>query len=444
MKNKQKPTMKLFNNYLSASCNSYYSDTAQKVYKQEKFMENMNILNNKTGQIAKMSSDFIATRKNSAIWHNAVSTHLNKINKDKIAIFITLTLDSPYHKFIAIKDKDNNDKVRFFKNKNYNPELSINDGYKLLNSTFRYIYNNFKPFGNDKKLRLDYFRVIEPHKDFTPHLHALIYIDEIHLEAFRKHFDRIREFNKVGSQYDYTVIEDTISATSYIMKYVKKSLFAKREEDIFVLYGWATANKIKMVTHSQISVPRYVFDKVARNIKLDFGMEKYDIIQNLLDNVSFDIDYVKEKEVVRTREHKAMQKDLYKLYIRMKIKIIKVFKDDFLDRCSLKKGDTFSKLLSKMDLEKFPFYDMMKYEYNEFNNFEYRVDLYYLKRTYDFQSYYLQKGEDYFAELYNNFVYENIYTTSNSYTVEEAVLTLNSDGTIIYDSKDFELLTYRY
>ena len=56
-------------------------------------------------------------------------------NDDYLAIFLTLTTPSRFHKYSSMTNK---------LNPKFDKTLTINDAYKLLNSSFREIYKNFK------------------------------------------------------------------------------------------------------------------------------------------------------------------------------------------------------------------------------------------------------------------------------------------------------------
>ncbi|MFX4233201.1 replication endonuclease, partial [Aliarcobacter butzleri] len=100
-------------------------------------------------------------------------------NNDYCALFLTLTLDSPFHQF---KENENKELI---KNSKFTKGNTVNLGYKVLNAFFKSLYKDFKV--NNQFVKIEFIRVFEPHADFTPHLHSLIYIKKEHLNLFEKY-----------------------------------------------------------------------------------------------------------------------------------------------------------------------------------------------------------------------------------------------------------------
>ena len=106
----------------------------------------------------------------------------NKIIEEKgfSTLFLTLTLSSSFHKYSKTSKR---------KNPKYNESCTIESGYKLLNDSFREIYKNFRVNRQFKKIY--YCKVFEPHKNFTPHLHAILYVKSEFKEALIQHIKNI-------------------------------------------------------------------------------------------------------------------------------------------------------------------------------------------------------------------------------------------------------------
>jgi len=167
--------------------------------------------------------------------------------------FITLTLDSPFHHRSKIKSKDfvfdsDDDRIFF--------------GYSLLQSCFRSVYRDFKI--NRKYVKdLKFARVIEPHKDFTPHLHALVYVPVGLEDNFLNHFENVlNNYQKkgIGKQFKIEKLRDTKSGSIYITKYMRKYM-TDRSFD-----GWKRKHKIRVFTCSRLPIPRYVFKIISGRV----------------------------------------------------------------------------------------------------------------------------------------------------------------------------------
>jgi len=225
--------------------------------KQNSFLKNITSVNKKTGVCNVLSYNAINNFRNNAIYYKAVSDYLSlsSQNNDKKAIFITLTLPSKFHKFKQKKSFSSD--VQFILNKKYDNNLSVNLGYNLLLKCFRHLYNKFKTI--DKKcVKIKYFRIVEPHKDFTPHLHAVLFIPNFDLHR----------------QFDFEVLNDVSSASSYVLKYIRKQFFNDNETVTYFVSGWASMNKIRLFSSSRTPVPRYIY-KILQKNKIDLSLTKY-------------------------------------------------------------------------------------------------------------------------------------------------------------------------
>lgn len=165
-------------------------------------------------------------------------------------LFITLTLPTEFHKYSSYTQKYN---------KKYKKENMINEGYKLLNKAFRTIYKNFRV--NREPEKLFFSKVIEPHKDLTAHLHAIIYVKTEHIEKMIKHIKKTIKNNNLGRN-DIEEIEDITRSSSYLLKYVQKSTNPESEKDFHFFNGWKKKNKIRAFTHSNLDLERYIFKKL--------------------------------------------------------------------------------------------------------------------------------------------------------------------------------------
>ena len=187
------------------------------------------------------------------------------LKEKRIPIFLTITLPSVYH----TKGKRKNIKYG---------SISIRDGYLQLNYIFRNIIKNFKVDSNYQQLK--YVKVIEPHKDFTPHLHSIIWVKEEHLNKLLNYLNRIfRRFDL--EQTDMKILDKADYATVYLLKYVQKGL-----KDL-AIRGWAQYWKIRQYTMSRTPdlIDFYTFRILTRYIKYD-KTDNRDYIMQILDKVT--------------------------------------------------------------------------------------------------------------------------------------------------------------
>jgi len=305
-----------------ASIFKQYSIT--KNHNKAQFVESLTVLDTVKNKVINLKYDLESKIKNDYLFKLFSAQYINKkMSGDNVqGIFLTLTLPSKYH--------------------NLDNDLSIiNEGYQELNSTFRQIYNNFRIDG--KKVKIKIVRVVEPHKSMICHLHAIIYIDKQYLTQFKAHLNNVlapvslvrkgwtkfkasKSYKSNIGRFEYVLLDDVNKCTAYLLKYVRKTLnFNNNDEDYYhLIHGWATFNKIRMFTYSSgLAIPRYIFDKCMRTLKLKLG-EDYargenilEIIENLIDIhiITFD-DENNIKQSNRTGD-----KPLYKVAI-VKEKIV--------------------------------------------------------------------------------------------------------------------------
>lgn len=181
--------------------------------------------------------------------------HLEALEHNLIPVFVTLTLPSEYHQFKQTK------KGKFVKNPKY-LGYTIEQGYKELNSIFRDLYNKFNIYSDGKVLnqKVKYSRVIEPHKDFTPHLHAVLYVEDANL--FHNHFNNV--VNRYSlEQVDFEVLQTANHSIAYLLKYVQKTVSGSNA----IIQGWKSQHKIVQVTTSRMPFSKVQYTAFVRAVK---------------------------------------------------------------------------------------------------------------------------------------------------------------------------------
>jgi len=211
--------------------------------KNRKFLSSLVLYNRLSGEhIYGIDYDSDWTLRQNYLYSMQRINYLNEqeINKGKTPVFITLTLSSDYHQFKKSGTKSN---IKF------NPENTISKGARDLQIRFRTLIKDFKV--NGKYSDLKFIRVIEPHKDWTPHLHAVIYTH--YPKEFKNYFFRKIKANPV--QHDFKILDKANFAVTYLLKYVQKTLV----EPSPAFLGWKIANKIGRI----LSLSNIPFNKLA-------------------------------------------------------------------------------------------------------------------------------------------------------------------------------------
>ena len=205
--------------------------------------------------------------------HRVYSLYNYANNKGLKNIFGTITLPSEYHQ--KIKNKKNNPKYAnkhidtiydiktqkpSFENikfENYTP----NAGAKELSQIFKKMLD-LRILRNIDKEEKCYFRVYEPHKDGTPHLHFSLFVpshlvDEV-ATKLKTYFSK--RFGKHMAKIE-TEINNPIA---YLMKYILKTFDDLREDEnnISDLSLWYIANKITRFYTSRTLISLEVYRKL--------------------------------------------------------------------------------------------------------------------------------------------------------------------------------------
>jgi len=243
--------------YLQEEKEKYIKYADLKIAQRKSFYKNFKIKDIKNDVIISKDYDYLYYLKNDYLYYNFVSKALNEIylkKNDYTAIFLTLTLDSKAHKY------KQNKKGKLIYNSKYDDKFTINRSYQILNKFYKSLYKNFRI--NDKYIHFDFVKVIEPHRDFTPHLHAIIYIKNSYLKAFLSFLDTQVSKNLNLGRYETEILNKLSRANAYLIKYLQKSYIDNlNEDDLKMFLGWRLKNKIRMFTSSQKLHFRNVFNK---------------------------------------------------------------------------------------------------------------------------------------------------------------------------------------
>ncbi|MDD3462460.1 MAG: replication endonuclease [Sulfurospirillaceae bacterium] len=131
--------------------------------------------------------------------------------RNLVNVFVTLTLPSEYH------PKKTSKNGKLYNNPKYNPEFNPRIGSKQLSKYMQKIVNSWIYRKIPKEDRC-YFRVVEPHKDGTPHIHVSFFIPDEFVEDFVKTVSRL--FPAPQSSIEKNIQ----NPVAYLMKYILKTL----------------------------------------------------------------------------------------------------------------------------------------------------------------------------------------------------------------------------
>jgi len=138
-------------------------------------------------------------------------------SRDLVNVFCTITAPSEYHPLRQIFNKEGKPTGKVAKNNNYNKAHTPKTTAKYLSTQFAKILKD-RAWTSIAKENRCYFRVIEPHKDGTPHLHISIFVPRQNVARFNALFTRL--FPSPLGKIEINVN----NPVAYLMKYVLKTL----------------------------------------------------------------------------------------------------------------------------------------------------------------------------------------------------------------------------
>lgn len=258
-----------FYNEIQESIKNYYQISIEKEQKQKYYLKSLKVFNRTTNEFLNLDYDFEKKYKEySRITQQRIST-IEQMARDKeyVSLFITLTLPSNYHPFKSISYKGErlytkrNDEFAFD-----SVNEAIKSGYQFLNEIYKTFYKRVKNFTRQE---LFYVKTIEAHTTLIPHLHCLLFFPIEHYDAIKGVYNRVIDYYKLKrADMEEVFIKENINCASrYILKYIVKSL--NDGSDYFearVLDGWKRANKIRLLSNSQIPINLEIYKKIYYSI----------------------------------------------------------------------------------------------------------------------------------------------------------------------------------
>ncbi|MDD3769247.1 MAG: replication endonuclease [Sulfuricurvum sp.] len=234
----------------------------EKLRKQNNFLEYSYITNDQTGQSFSLKECIISSNHNPDRYHAEIQNRINTLNREATnagltPVFLTMTLPSEFHEM-----KQRNGKL--VPNPKYNG-TTPKEAVKTLTNQFSRLRHDRALKELHKSQRM-YYRVNEPHKDGTPHTHILLFIPNDRIDRVETAFKRL--FNSVGNKFEKNIK----SASSYIMKYINKTLPLSKKEQLteteHYLNAWYIKHRINRFCSSRSTAPMYLYRLVNHRFSL--------------------------------------------------------------------------------------------------------------------------------------------------------------------------------
>ncbi len=239
-----------------------------KEYAMNKRRNQKNYLNNNYCEVGGKSLPYSAFFKNSFInadryiaelQNRAWSLYDYAKLRNLSNVFVTLTLPSEYHPKRTTRKGKLVDNPNYIKDEEHNPK----NGSKVLSKFMQQITNDRAYSKIPKDMRL-YFRVTEPHKDGTPHLHISFFMPPENVDAFVAMVKR--KFPSPQSDIE-TNVQNPVN---YLMKYILKTLDDLRgnDENITDLTLWYIFHGINRFYTSRTLISLNVYRSVGGRYSL--------------------------------------------------------------------------------------------------------------------------------------------------------------------------------
>ncbi|WP_323585078.1 replication endonuclease [Aliarcobacter butzleri] len=290
--------MQSYEKYIKTQRLEYIQHSKIKEDKQSKYKSKLESFNHLSGEFKSMIHNPLQVSKDNYLWF----TFNQKLLEEQIiasgnyaTLFITLTLPSKFHKYSQQTKKYN---------PLYNEQCTINEGYNLLNKSFRTIYKDFKV--NRKFEKIYFSKVIEPHKNLSCHLHAILYVNIDNVEYLKNHIKNVVVKNELG-RYEIEEIKDITRGTSYLLKYVQKTTNPSNDKDFHFFNGWKKYNKIRVFTCSIVGIERYLFKKINASTSITKNL-KGNPIAKMLQECDINITTTNTKtNEINTKSHMSLK-----------------------------------------------------------------------------------------------------------------------------------------
>lgn len=236
--------------------------TKAKIKKQSDFLDYSYIQDNNTGQQFSLKDCIVSSNHSPQRYYGEIQNRINTLereatNAELTPVFLTITLPSEFHK---MKTSRNGKLIRNPKYNGVEPKEAV----KILTKMWAKLRQD-RSLKELTKMQRMYYRVNEPHKDGTPHTHILLFIPKERIERIEKAFKHL--YNQKSNKFEKNIR----SATSYIMKYINKTLpmskkeITKRDE---YLNAWYIKHRINRFCASRSTAPMYLYRMLNHRFSL--------------------------------------------------------------------------------------------------------------------------------------------------------------------------------
>ncbi|WP_103644349.1 radical SAM protein [Campylobacter concisus] len=257
-----------------------------KLENQKKFLDSNFFMIN--GEYVPYSNFYFSSWHNSSRYIAELNNRVASLNdyalkQDLKPIFAVFTLPSEYHQQKLITLKSGRKKLVYNKKYINDEKHSVSAGASKLQALVRKIIGSrcFRGIASDKRC---YITTKEPHLDGTCHLNFLVFVPK---EQFS---DCVRVIKDNFLDTHSRVETDIKNATSYVMKYIFKTLDDLRQnpdlDNLTDISYWYLKHKIRRFTMSKTFVSLEIYRKLNGRVDLISLTKNYNkgLVTVLLDS----------------------------------------------------------------------------------------------------------------------------------------------------------------
>ena len=224
----------------------------EKLRQQSNFLQYSYVVNNQSGERFSLKDCIVSSNHSPQRYYGEIQNRINTLEREAInagltPVFLTMTLPSEYHEMKTMYGK-------LVANPKFNG-TTPKEAVKVLTKQWGKLRQDRSLKELSKHQRM-YYRVNEPHQDGTPHTHILLFIPKDQIDRVEIAFKRL--FNKNGNKFEKNIR----SASSYIMKYINKTLPMSRDhitEQDHYLNAWYVKHRVNRFCSSRSMAPMYLY-----------------------------------------------------------------------------------------------------------------------------------------------------------------------------------------
>ena len=230
----------------------------KRIEKNTLFLKNFTFETSK-GELCSLYDSTMNANIRPDLYFSEVNNRVNSIFKiayerDLSPVFLTITLPPEFH----------------FNSKNYNNFTPRESALYLSDVWHKFmklsLFRKIRKFTNESMI---YIRTYEPHKDGTPHMHAMLFVPSVFINELKsKFYEHYQKFNfrtiglKFITDFTHAKYNKAKGAIAYILKYMNKTFKNAKINKMTDEAYWFAYYRIRRFITSQTLIPIWIYRKI--------------------------------------------------------------------------------------------------------------------------------------------------------------------------------------